>query len=930
MSKINSSHPKVLKVLYLLLLLSFFQSRAQVYQWANTIKSEGFDQAYDIVADPQGYVYVAGQIEFLADFGSGIVIESAGVHDIFIAKYTPEGRLVWAKGAGGKGGDKAHSIALDGLGNLFIGGEYEDTCYFDHIMKVTGVSEVNNMFVAKYDTAGNVQWVRNISIDGPLQTRGYSVGCDEQGNVYTCGGTKGDTYFENNFLFSSAGDYDATVFKFNGNGDYVWGRRMGGLESDKAYGILSDHNGFIYVTGYFVGLAEFAPGVSKTGNGGTDIFLAKFDTAGTLQWVEQVGDTGFERGWDITQNINGEILITGEFQGRPSFDGHVISSRGNSDMFLAAYDANGNNQWALSGGGPEDDIGRGIAHDTSGNIFVIGDYGGSATFPPFSISGNGFSEVFLTSYDQTGSTTRWVRSVGSYENDRGRGVACDNAGNIYSCGEYVDSAEFDYSTLHGDLLLDIFVTKLVAGNFCSTQITASGQITCHAACDGTAVANTTGLAPFTYSWSTSPVQTGSSISGLCAGTYTVTGTDAIGCSSTATITLSDPPATQLSTTKANASCFGLCDGNANAVAVGAGPFTFEWSTLPVSNGSTVNGLCAGTYTVMCTDDLGCTSTQSINISEPAEIQISVSKTDPSCFGDCTGIAIANVIGQSPLTYLWSDISGQTSSTAVGLCSGVYTVIVTDSSSCADSATISLVDPAQLQISTLGNDISCFGLCDGSALASANGNGPFTYSWSVSPPVSGASLSSLCAGTYTVTCTDVASCSVTSDVIIQEPLQILIASTVTNASCISCSDGSIDISVTGGTGLINFDWSNGTTNEDLLNVAAGTYTLCVSDDNSCLQCDTFMVLAPGTGVSTLAENDQISVYPNPFNSSLNFRLPNDTPGGTSLKLYNSIGELVYIQHIIGKEVRIESGNLSEGLYFIHIESMGAVIPVQLQK
>jgi len=705
---------------------------------------------------------------------------------------------------------------------------------------------------------------------------------------------------------------------------------MGGLESDKAYGILNDHNGFVYVTGYFVGLAEFAPGISLTGNGGTDMFLAKFDTAGTLQWVEQAGDTGFERGWDITQNVNAEIIVTGEFQGRPSFGANAISSRGNYDMFLAAYDSNGNNQWAISGGGPEDDIGRGVSHDTSGNIFVIGDYGGSATFPPYAISGNGFSEVFLASYNAAGSSTRWVRTAGSYENDRGRGVACDDAGNIYICGEYVDSVKFDNTTLHGNLLLDMFVTKLGIGNFCSTQITASGQITCHASCDGTAVADATGQAPFTYSWSTNPVQNGPSISGLCAGTYTVTSTDFIGCTSTTTITLNDPAATQLSVTKSDASCFAQCDGNTNASAVGVGPFTYEWSTNPVQSGSSLTGLCTGTYTVLCTDDPGCTSSQSITISEPAEIQIAVSKTDPTCFGDCDGVAIANASGQSPFTFLWSDASGQTGATASGLCSGVYVVTCTDSSSCVDSAIVSIVDPAQLQISTLGNDISCYGLCDGTALASANGNGPFTYSWAVSPPQSGAAISSLCSGTYTVTCTDAALCTSTSDVLILEPLQIQVAASITNTSCISCADGNIDITVSGGTGIINFSWSNGAMLEDLMNVTAGTYTLCVSDDNSCMQCDTFTVLAPGTGISNINEVDGVFVYPNPISSILNIKLHKSNYTGTIFKIYNSIGELVYLDQFYGSEFSMDSGNLVEGLYFLQIDGAAKAIPVLLQR
>jgi hypothetical protein len=927
---------QVLSLTWIILpvLFSCHDSHAQVYQWAKSIKSEGFDQAYDLVSDPQGNVYVTGQIEFLADFGSGILIESVGVHDIFIAKYNSSGKLVWAKGAGGKGGDKAHSIALDGLGNLFIGGEFEDTCYFDHIVKMTGVAEVNNMFVAKYDTSGNVQWVRNVSVDGPLQTRGYSVSCDAQGNVYTCGGTKGDTYYEGVFLFSTAGDYDATLFKFSASGDMIWARRMGGLESDKAYGVVNDNNGFLYVTGYFVGQAYFAPGVSLTGRGRTDIFLAKFDTAGTLQWVEQAGDTGFDRGWDITQNINGEIVITGEFQANAAFDLNTISSRGNHDMFLASYNSAGDNLWALSGGGPEDDIGRGLTHDASGNLFVIGDYGGSATFPPQNIIGNGFSEVFLSSYDSDGTSLRWVNSIGSYENDRGRGVAADSSGNVYICGEFVDSVSFNNISLHGDLLLDIFVSKVVSGTFCSTQLVASGQISCHASCDGTATAIASGVSPFTYSWSTSPVQQGPTATGLCAGTYTVTSTDAIGCTSSVSLTLTDPPANNLTSSKTDASCFSICDGTALASATGQGPFTYSWSTSPVQNTASISGLCAGSYSVISTDVNGCTNSSSVNITEPSQILITTTKTDPTCFGSCNGTALVSASGQGPFTYSWPGAGGQSGPAITSLCDGVYTVICTDVNSCTNTASVLINDPPELIISSLANDISCNGSCDGSALVSANGNGPFTYSWSTNPPQAGAAITSLCAGSYTVTCTDVASCTATDTVNIIEPVALQITSSIVNASCISCADGSVDIQLSGGTGAVQYSWSDGSSSEDLMNVVAGTYILCVSDQNSCMLCDTFVVLAPGTGIGLQESKDGISIFPNPFSSFLNIKIEKPRESLSSISLFNSLGELLIEEFMEEDEHRLNTDHLSAGIYFVkideYISSKHKVIPVYLIK
>lgn len=907
---------------------------AQYFQWGKTINSEGFDQAYDIVADEDGNVYVAGQIEFVTDFGNGVLREAFGVHDIFVAKYSHTGRLVWAKNAGGKGGDKAHSIALDGLGNLFLAGEIEDTAYFDGIMISTGLAEINNMFIAKYDTSGDALWARNIRIDGPLQTRGYGITCDAAGNAYICGATRGDTYYGNTYLFTTTGDYDATLFKFSPSGGLIWSRKMGGLESDKAYGVVADNQGYIYVTGYFVGQAFFAPGVSRTGRGGTDIFLAKYDTSGVLQWVEQAGDAGFDRGWDVTINTNGQIAITGEFQANAGFGSNTVFSNGNHDMFLAAYISSGNNLWALSGGGPEDDIGRGLCHDNSGNLFVIGDYGGSAQFPPQSLNGNGHSEIFLVSYNSSGSALRWIRSFGEHENDRGRGVTADPAGNIYACGEYFDSLRLDNSTLYGELLLDIFVTGLGSTPPCNTQLSLSGQITCAGACDGEILATPAGSGPFTYSWTNIPGLSGPVANGLCAGTYTVNVTDASGCTSSASLTLNDPAAASVIVLNSDASCFGVCDGIASASANGNGPFSFSWSTTPIQSGNAVSGLCAGIYTVTCTDASGCTVTESIEIFEPPRIQLTTGTTDPSCFGVCDGSATVVAGGPGTFTYSWPGIPGLSGPVANGLCDGVYTVICTDANACTSDTFITITEPPQIQLSTLANDASCNTFCDGTVLASANGNGPFTFIWNTTPVQSGTSLTSLCPGVYIVTCTDAASCTTSDTVEVSEPAPLQMTGTITNATCISCSNGEVDIQVSGGTGAYLFLWSNGDQSEDLMNATAGIYTVCVNDANNCQLCDTFEIQSIPTGVNDSPEKSGVKIFPNPAVSVIRIESGEGSMDNSRYCLYNSIGSVIMKGKFSGRYTDLDISSLSEGVYFLQVEKSGkgntATVPLLIQR
>ncbi|MBK9526169.1 MAG: T9SS type A sorting domain-containing protein [Bacteroidetes bacterium] len=905
---------KILAVLFIFLFAN--NVHAQTSQWAKSIQSEGFDEGFDLVTDAEGNTYIAGQIEFDANFGNGVVIPSAGIHDIFFAKYSPTGRLVWAKVQGGKGGDKVQSITLDDFGHLYVAGEFDDTCYWDGIMKYTNGPGVNNMFIAKYDTSGLIHWVRNIAIGGFLQTRGYGVTCDEAGNVYACGGTKGDTYYDNTFLFTSAGDYDGTLVKFDPSGTLQWARRMGGTESDKAYGVASDRNGSIYVTGYFVGTADFSPSVNLVGQGHTDIFLSKYDVDGNLQWAKQAGDTGFDRAHDITVNVNGQIIITGEFQ-TGHFGPNIAYSRGNEDMFLAAYDASGNNLWAISGGSEEDDIGRGVSHDSSGNIIVIGDYASSGIFTPDTVVSNGYADVFVASYRSDGAVLNWVRSFGGLDNDRGRGVGTDLAGNVSICGEYVDSTRFDAINLIGDTLLDIFITKIIPGNYCATQAVVTTPATCHGSCDGVAVASGIGSGPFTYSWSTNPVQSGPTATGLCGGNYSVTTVDANGCSSTALISIVDPPLLQSSATSTNASCAGSCNGTALATANGQGPFTFIWSTVPPHSGASVSGLCQGTYTVTVIDSFGCSTHSDVIITDPTAMLATTSFVNANCAGSCNGTAIASASGQGAVSYSWSTNPPQNSSNATGLCQGTYTVIATDAAGCTASSSVTLTDPLPLQQTSTFVNASCAGSCDGVALASASGQGPFTYSWSTNPPQNNSTASGLCQGSYTVTATDAGGCTATSSVTLTDPQALQMTGVVVNATCIGCSDGSIDIQINGGTSGYQYLWSNTSVNEDQQNLSEGIYSVCVTDQNNCSLCDTFTVFDPATGLETLNPNQAYYVYPNPFSSFTTIRFENASAESTQYKVFAATGQLIFSDEFTGNELHFDGNELESGVYFLQV-------------
>jgi hypothetical protein len=230
----------------------------------------------------------------------------------------------------------------------------------------------------------------------------------------------------------------------------------------------------------------------------------------------------------------------------------------------------------------------------------------------------------------------------------------------------------------------------------STGISATASVisnvSCNAGMDGAAVVMATnGTGPLTYMWN-DPASTGNdTLAGTGAGSYIATVTDSLGCSDTAMVTITEPSAIITTTMGYNASCFGLCDG-LGAVSVNGGtpPYNYIWSNGWL--GASDSNLCAGSYTVSITDSMGCNEMVLITISEPSEIMLSLTATNPSCVGCANGSAtVAATGGTGSYTYLWLP-GNQTTATAAGLAANTYTVCVTDVNGCQMCDTITLVDP----------------------------------------------------------------------------------------------------------------------------------------------------------------------------------------------------------------------------------------------
>jgi gliding motility-associated-like protein len=349
---------------------------------------------------------------------------------------------------------------------------------------------------------------------------------------------------------------------------------------------------------------------------------------------------------------------------------------------------------------------------------------------------------------------------------------------------------------------------------------------------------TGGTAPYTYAWSNNT--TLEDPTGLASGAYTVTVTDANGCTATTTVTITQPSTLTSSYTQVNVGCFGNTTGSIDlTVNGGVAPYVFAWSNQAITED--LNNIPSGVYTVTATDANGCTTTQTVTITQPqAALALSTTQVNVLCFGNSTGSVNLTVTGgTAPYNYLWSN--NGTAEDPTGMPSGAYTVTVTDANGCTAQTSVTITQPqAALALSSTQVNVLCFGNSTGSVnLTVTGGTAPYTYAWSNNTTLQ--DPTGLAAGTYTVTVTDANGCTATATVTITEPASAVSVTTQSqNILCLN-GTGSVNSTPTGGVAPYTYSWTNNALTQNITNLQAGSYTVTVQDANGCTAQSTGTVL-----------------------------------------------------------------------------------------
>jgi gliding motility-associated-like protein len=320
-------------------------------------------------------------------------------------------------------------------------------------------------------------------------------------------------------------------------------------------------------------------------------------------------------------------------------------------------------------------------------------------------------------------------------------------------------------------------------NCCLVTATTT-SVSCFGGTNGSATANPTGTAPFTYTWNSVPVQNTQTATNLPAGTYTVTVKDNVGCISTTTVVIAQPAIITVPITFVPATCASL-NGSATANPTGGvGPYTYTWSTVPVQNTQTATGLGAGTFTCTVKDSHGCIKTGTVTVTSTGSITATATTTNISCFGGSDGSATANPVGTAPYTYTWSSIPVQNTQIATNLPVGVYTCTIKDGSGCMTTVTVSITQPPLLTVAIASTtNVTCFGGNNGAVNITVGGGTPaYTYAWNSVPVQNTQNATSLPAGSYTVTVKDSKGCIATTSVVITQPPTLTTSASNTGPYC----------------------------------------------------------------------------------------------------------------------------------------------------
>lgn len=467
-----------MRTIYLLFAVLFFyltgNAQSPDWLWAKSVGGNNWDNGYCITSDVLGNVYATGLFQSpTVTFGTFTLVSSSGDQDVFIVKYDSSGNVIWAKSAGGSGSDEGTSITTDASGNIYLAGYFgSNTINFGSITLIRNGSY--DIFLAKYDSSGNVMWAKSIGGNGDDEWP--KITTDAVGNLYMTGWFRSSSItIGNTTLVSAGGLWDFFIAKYDSSGNVIWAKSAGGSDYDYVNGISIDADNNVYLTGAFASPILSFGSISLLYTGITpasEFFIAKYNSTGNVLWAKSAGGTSYDEGNSITTDTQSNAYVTGTFLSPTiTFGNTTLINNGSCDIFITKYDPFGEIIWAKSTGGNSCDRGISIINDALNNIYLTGYFSSpTLTFGNTILTCNdvGLNDIFIAKYNTLGNPL-WAKSIGGNDIDWGESITIDATGNLFLAGGFLSSTiNFGSTSLAnaggimsgGSNYPDIFIAKL--------------------------------------------------------------------------------------------------------------------------------------------------------------------------------------------------------------------------------------------------------------------------------------------------------------------------------------------------------------------------------------------------------------------------------------------------------------------------------------
>ncbi len=475
---------------------------AQTWDWTVSGGGSKSDKGIDMDIDNNGNIFVCGYFNSTTtnDVVFGPVPAQSGFgKQGLLTRLDKFGNWQWVKIASGGWDERVLGMCVDKQnGFVYVTGCCWVQTNFGTCNSTVYPGSADEIFVGKFDLNGNCQWL--IGAGGGSDDHGFDVVVDKAGYIYLTGfisneysPTPSIAHIGNNNITVMPGDSVGYVTKITPAGNFLWAKTFKATDGERDNRIAIDDSANVYIAGGFWGSAAKFGNDTAVSKGGIDIFVVKFDSAGTQKWVRTAGSAYDDRANSVTVDKYGDVYVTGEFRDKVSFDGDTINNYGGPngrDIFVAKIKSNGNWVWGKrAGSNSGNERGNRIIGDAKGNIYVTGEFRDSAKFSSqIPLISTNDVQVFVASIDTSGKW-QWALQGGSPVEDRGNGLATDDSCNVYVCGFYSQTATFGDVNISALGLKDIFVSritescnKLVPPDLCTeikipTVFTPNGDMT---------------------------------------------------------------------------------------------------------------------------------------------------------------------------------------------------------------------------------------------------------------------------------------------------------------------------------------------------------------------------------------------------------------------------------------------------------------------